>query len=75
MSSQPRSQNGSAAAARSSMITGKFVRNAWYVAAWADELAEGKLVGRTILGEPVMVYRKADGSVVALEDRCPSSGG
>ncbi len=69
MSTAPRSENGSMSK-RSSMITGTFVRNAWYVLGWAEELAEGKLVGRKILGEPVMAYRKADGSVVALEDRC-----
>lgn len=61
----------SARNARGGMITGKFVRNAWYVAAWADELAEGKAIGRIILGDPVVVYRKADGGLVALEDRCP----
>ena len=53
------------------MISGTYLRNAWYVAAWADDLAEGQLLGRTILKEPIVLYRKADGNVAALQDRCP----
>jgi phenylpropionate dioxygenase-like ring-hydroxylating dioxygenase large terminal subunit len=53
------------------MISGTYLRNAWYVAAWSDDLVEEQLLGRTILKEPVVLYRKADGSVAALEDRCP----
>jgi phenylpropionate dioxygenase-like ring-hydroxylating dioxygenase large terminal subunit len=53
------------------MISGTYLRNAWYVAAWSDDLAEEQLLGRTILKEPIVLYRKADGSVAALEDRCP----
>jgi len=53
------------------MISGTYLRNAWYVAAWSDDLAEGRLLGRTILKEPVALYRKADGNVAALQDRCP----
>lgn len=47
-----------------------FIRNAWYVAAWADEVTREPMV-RTILGEPVLLYRTEDGGVVALSDRCP----
>ena len=46
-----------------------FVRNAWYVAATAEELDQG-LVGRTLLNEPVVLFRGADGQIGALEDRC-----
>lgn len=46
-----------------------YLRNAWYCAATAAELGTAPL-GRIFLGEPVVLYRKADGSVVALEDRC-----
>jgi vanillate O-demethylase monooxygenase subunit len=52
------------------MIGGAFLRNAWYVGAWADEIADGKLVPRTIMNEPVVMYRKADGNIAAIEDRC-----
>lgn len=63
--------NGSTTAAPHGMITGRFLRNAWYVAAWSEELAAEKVVGRTILGEAVVLYRRADGQPVALQDRCP----
>lgn len=46
-----------------------FVRNAWYVAATAEELDKG-IVARTVLDEPVVLFRARDGSVAALEDRC-----
>lgn len=47
-----------------------FVRNAWYAAAWSDELAGDKPLGCVMLGEPVVLYRRGDGVPVALEDRC-----
>ena len=47
-----------------------FMRNAWYVAAWDHEVTNDKPFGRIILNEPVVMYRKRDGGVVALEDRC-----
>src|SRR4051794_20046603 len=53
------------------MISGLYLRDAWYVAAWTDEVANGKLLPRTILGEPVVIFRSTDRSVVALSDRCP----
>jgi len=56
---------------RKTMLSGAYLRNAWYVAAWSDDLAEGQLLSRTILKEPVVLYRKADGYVAALQDRCP----
>ena len=46
------------------------VRNCWYVALWSNELVGDELVSRTILNEPILLYRAADGSVVAMEDRC-----
>lgn len=47
-----------------------WVRNAWYVAAWDDEVGRNPLA-RTLLGKPVMLYRKLDGSPVAMRDACP----
>ena len=46
-----------------------FLRNCWYVAAMGDELDNGPLA-RTILGEDLVLFRSADGSPAALEDRC-----
>lgn len=48
-----------------------FIRNTWYVAAEPQELAGGKVLARTLLGEPVVLCRTESGRLVALEDRCP----
>lgn len=45
-------------------------RNQWYVAAWDGEVSTG-LLARTICNEPVVLYRKLDGTPVALRDACP----
>lgn len=47
-----------------------FIRNCWYVVAWDHEVGLDELFARTVLGEPLLLYRKADGRLVALEDRC-----
>lgn len=47
-----------------------FLKNAWYAAAWDSEVKQA-LHATILLGEPVVLYRKADGTVVALEDACP----
>ena len=56
---------------RQELISNSYVRNAWYVAAWSEGISQGQLVGLTIMGEPIAFYRKADGLVAAIEDRCP----
>ena len=47
-----------------------YLRNAWYMAGWSHEIGEVPL-RRRLLGDPLVLYRKADGSVAALVDRCP----
>lgn len=47
-----------------------FLRNAWYAAGWLEDLGEAPLA-RTILGEPVVLFRTADGTPTALADMCP----
>jgi phenylpropionate dioxygenase-like ring-hydroxylating dioxygenase large terminal subunit len=46
-----------------------FLKNCWYIAAEAREVSRLPM-GRILLHEPVMLYRREDGSPVALEDRC-----
>lgn len=46
-----------------------YVRNAWYVAAWEQDLVAGKPAAVTILGEAIVLWRSED-RVVAFEDRC-----
>jgi vanillate O-demethylase monooxygenase subunit len=47
-----------------------FLKNAWYVAARDPEVARAPLATQ-ILGESIVLYRKADGTAVALENACP----
>jgi phenylpropionate dioxygenase-like ring-hydroxylating dioxygenase large terminal subunit len=51
-----------------------FVKNAWYVGAWSDEIGDSGMLARTLLGEPVLFYRTADGTLAALQDRCCHRG-
>jgi vanillate O-demethylase monooxygenase subunit len=47
-----------------------FLRNQWYVAATGEELGR-TLIARTILSEPLILYRSESGAPVGMEDRCP----
>ena len=47
-----------------------FIRNCWYVIAWDHEVGADALFSRTVLGEPILLYRTEAGQIVALEDRC-----
>ena len=47
-----------------------FLRNTWYVGAWAHEVSRA-LTPRKLLGEPVLFYRKENGEAVAIGNRCP----
>jgi len=47
-----------------------FLRNNWYVAAWRNELEDG-LNPVELLGDRIVLYRRSDGTPVALEDACP----
>jgi phenylpropionate dioxygenase-like ring-hydroxylating dioxygenase large terminal subunit len=51
-----------------------FLKNCWYVAAWDHELIDGKFLARTILEEPVLLFKAETGRVVALKDRCCHRG-
>ena len=46
-----------------------FPLNAWYAAAWSREIGR-ELSARTICGRNVVLYRRTDGEVAALEDAC-----
>lgn len=48
----------------------KWPRNAWYMAGWAEEIGAAGLA-RRIIDKPVFLFRKQDGSVAAMLDRCP----
>ncbi|WP_116968342.1 aromatic ring-hydroxylating dioxygenase subunit alpha [Blastomonas sp. UPD001] len=69
MATAPDLEERSAAA----RATAPWPRNAWYVACMPDEI-EGKPLGRTICGEPMVFFRGKEGKVAALEDFCPHRG-
>lgn len=48
-----------------------YLRNCWYMAAWLDELPDEGGLARTLLDEPVFLYRDSAGAAHALLDRCP----
>lgn len=50
-----------------------FIADAWYMAAWADEVAE-KPLSRRICGQPVVVFRNAGGEPAVLFDSCCHRG-
>jgi vanillate O-demethylase monooxygenase subunit len=50
-----------------------FIRNAWYIVAWAADVTTAPLA-RRICNEPVVVFRDANGKAAALADRCCHRG-
>lgn len=50
-----------------------FIRNAWYIAAWSDEV-DTKPLARRICNQPVVLFRDRQHGAVALEDRCCHRG-
>jgi phenylpropionate dioxygenase-like ring-hydroxylating dioxygenase large terminal subunit len=48
-----------------------FLRNAWYMAGWSEEVGPEALLSRRIADRPTLFYRKLDGTVAAVLDRCP----
>lgn len=50
---------------------GAWLRDAWYVAAFANEVPMGAPLARQVLDTQVVIFRSANGGVAALHDRCP----
>jgi phenylpropionate dioxygenase-like ring-hydroxylating dioxygenase large terminal subunit len=48
----------------------RLVLDGWYLGAFTDEVGR-TLLQRWICNRPVVFYRRTDGSINALEDRCP----
>ncbi len=46
------------------------LKNGWYVAAWGDEISANP-VERRVIGQRIVLYRRGDGSPVALAGLCP----
>ncbi|MBG6118501.1 vanillate O-demethylase monooxygenase subunit [Sphingobium sp. JAI105] len=52
-------------------MSGLYLLNCWYLAAWAGELAPGAHLRRTLLDQPVLLMRSDAGKVAAIGDVCP----
>lgn len=51
-----------------------FLRNIWYYALPGGKLKPGKMLAKTILGEPILFARSRNNKVFALRDICPHRG-
>ena len=51
-------------------MTTQFLHNAWYAAAWSDEVKQA-LFERTLIGKSVLFYRAPDGQALAFDNACP----
>jgi phenylpropionate dioxygenase-like ring-hydroxylating dioxygenase large terminal subunit len=49
----------------------KGLRNYWYPVLQSEEVAAGKTVGFTVLGENLVAWRGRDGTPKVVHDRCP----
>jgi phenylpropionate dioxygenase-like ring-hydroxylating dioxygenase large terminal subunit len=48
-----------------------YVRNVWYMAAWANEVPDGGMLNKRLLDKLWLIYRLESGAIAMLEDRCP----
>lgn len=50
-----------------------FMQNQWYAACWARDVGrlDKKSYPVTICNEDIVLYRTLDGTIAALQDRCP----
>ena len=47
-----------------------YVRNCWYMAGWSHDFTTGSITARTVIEEDLAIYRKTDGTLVAMENCC-----
>jgi phenylpropionate dioxygenase-like ring-hydroxylating dioxygenase large terminal subunit len=52
------------------MIAKSLIRNAWYVAAFSEEIGRGQISGQTIARKPILLWRDESGRVAAFDNRC-----
>ena len=48
-----------------------FLKNIWYMAGWADEVADSAPLARRIAGVDLVFFRDAEGDLHCLADMCP----
>ncbi len=47
-----------------------FLKNIWYMAGWREEIGD-QLLSRRLFDRQILMFRKKDGSIAAIADRCP----
>ncbi|HYZ39963.1 MAG TPA: Rieske 2Fe-2S domain-containing protein, partial [Stellaceae bacterium] len=52
------------------MAADVLVKNAWYVAGLSREFSCQRLHGQVIAAKPLVLWRTAEGTVVAFDERC-----
>lgn len=55
-------------------LKAELLRGLWYVACPGSEIKPGKMVGKKLMGELVLLARANNGKVFALRDICPHRG-
>lgn len=55
-------------------LKAELLRGLWYVGLAGKDLRAGRMLAKTVLGEPVLFGRTAGGAVFALRDLCPHRG-
>jgi len=55
-------------------LKAELLRGLWYVALVGADVRPGRMLHKTLLGEPVLIGRGSDGRVFALRDICPHRG-
>ncbi|MBX9567663.1 MAG: aromatic ring-hydroxylating dioxygenase subunit alpha [Candidatus Obscuribacterales bacterium] len=48
-----------------------YLQNMWYFAVASSELKKGKMLPKTMLGEPILLGRDSNGKAFAMRDICP----
>ena len=53
---------------------GTYLRNLWYLVTPGRQLKPGRMIAKTILGDPLLLVRDRDGQISALHDQCAHRG-
>ncbi len=55
-------------------LKAELLRGLWYVACPSSELTPGKMLGKKLMNEPILLGRASNGAAFALRDICPHRG-
>lgn len=52
-------------------VVAEFLNNVWQMAGWSAELGGEAMVSRRLSGRKLLLFRKLDGTLTIMDDRCP----